>query len=127
MNEQQAKEGKPLSGLKLYAIIVAAILTCAVVIGAFFAINAYDEQQRRHKAQMAQLRYESLQIRKHTVGTVALMLRSDSPGYNLYLEWLRSADKGTSEEQEARLAELERKLKALEPSVAQYFAKDAGQ
>src|SRR6266511_1706043 len=30
MNEQQTKETKQPSGLKLYAIIVAAILTCAV-------------------------------------------------------------------------------------------------
>jgi len=127
MNEQQTNQTKQPGAFKLYAIIVAAILTCAAVIGAFFAINAFDQNQRRHKAAMAQVEYETLQIRKHTMGTVAMMLKPNSEGWNLYLKWLQSADKGTTEEQVARLNELERKLKVIEPTMAQYFSKDTGQ
>jgi hypothetical protein len=127
MNEQQTKETKQPSGSKLYAIIVAAILTCAVVIGGFFAINAYDEQQRTHNVVMARLTYETLQLRKQTINTVAMMLRTDSPGYKLYLEWQRSTGGGTTEEEEARLAELEHKLKVMEPEMAKYFPKDDAQ
>ena len=46
--------------------------------------------------------------------------------YKVYFEWLKSGDKGTTEEQMARLDELERKLKFMEPKLANYFPKDAG-
>ena len=124
MNEQQTKETKQPSGLKLYAIIVAAIVTgaTAIVIGAEVISEIDAQPVRRQK--MAQLNSEILQGRKYMMITAALMLRSDSPGYKLYQEWLDSANQGTPEEQEARLAELERKLKVMAPETAKYFPKE---
>jgi DUF2939 family protein/uncharacterized protein DUF4339 len=64
-----------------------------------------------------------LQKRKEVMKAVGWNLRYDSPAYKLYHEWLRSpySIKGTTEEQMATLAELERKIKTLEPSLASYF------
>ena len=102
MSEQQPNQTKQMSGSKLFAIIVAAILTCAAVIGALFAINAYDEQKRRNKAVLGQVRYETLKFRKQMMHTEGGFFDPGSQEWKLYIEWVGSADKGTTEEQIAR-------------------------
>jgi hypothetical protein len=121
MNEQQTKETKQPSGLKPYAIIVAAIVTGAAAIGIGAEVISEIDAQPVRRQKMAQLNSEILQGREYMMITAALMLRSDSPGYKLYQEWLDSATQGTPKEQEARLAELERKLKVMEPGDGEVF------
>ena len=64
MNEQQTKETKQPSGLKLYAIIVAAIVTGAAAIGIGAEVISEIDAQPVRRQKMAQLNSEILQGRE---------------------------------------------------------------
>jgi hypothetical protein len=103
--------GMMTSGLKLYAIIVAAILTCAAVIGALFLVNALDKAQRQAHTARAMADCYALQTRAQTVSYLADQVHG---GFDLYLEYLRLPQDATDEQRKAKLDEIEAKLKQMQ-------------